>query len=316
MTHATTLRLGARGSLLSRMQSTATARLLEAAHPGPPPLRVDLVIVTTSGDVIQNRPLPEFGGKGLFTKELEQALLRNDVDFAVHSFKDVPVTMPLVDTADLVIAAVPPREDPRDLLASRVAKNLLDLPKGAKVGTGSLRRGSQLLALRPDLQVLPIRGNVDTRLRKLSEGQYDAVILATAGIKRANLFDASFMTPIDTAQMLPAAGQAALALQCRRDDAATRHFLAALNDGPSALAASLERDVVRLLNGDCHSPIAALATVTADAVRLQAAVAAKGGHPPVLHADLTLPRSQSSELPQKVVNDLVRQGAAKLLAGE
>src|SRR4051794_12288958 len=140
------------------------AHALESAHPG---LHVELVIISTSGDAIQDRPLHEFGGKGLFTKEIELALLRKEVDFAVHSFKDVPVTMPLVDTADLVIAAVPPREDPRDLLASTIAKTIRDLPQKARVGTGSLRRQAQLLALRPDLQILPIRGNVDTRLRKL-----------------------------------------------------------------------------------------------------------------------------------------------------
>lgn len=310
-----TLKLGARGSLLSRMQSTLIARALEAAHPGPPPLSVELTIITTSGDTIQHRPLHEFGGKGLFTKELEQALLNREVDFAVHSLKDVPVTMPLVDTSDLTIPSIPQREDPRDLLASHLAKNLLDLPKNAKVGTGSLRRGAQLLALRPDLQILPIRGNVDTRLRKLAEGQYDAVILATAGIRRANLFDDSFMTPIPTDQMLPAAGQAALALQCRRADAHIIKLLHALNHAPTNIATDLEREVVRLLNGDCHSPIAALATVTPTETRLQAAVAAKGGHPPLLRAALTLPTPQASLLPQRIVDLLNEQGATQLLHG-
>jgi hydroxymethylbilane synthase len=292
------------------MQSTMIARALEAQHPG---LTVELTIITTSGDVIQSRPLHEFGGKGLFTKELEQALLRNEVDFAVHSLKDVPVTMPLVDTAGLVIPTIPQREDARDLLASHIAKNILDLPQGAKVGTGSLRRSAQLLALRPDLQILPIRGNVDTRLRKLAEKQYDAMILATAGIKRANLFDESFMTPISVEQMLPAAGQAALALQCRRADAPVVKLLHALNHTETNMATDLEREVVRLLNGDCHSPIAALATVTPAETRLQAAVAAKGGRPPVVRADLTLPTSHASLLPAKVVQRLNEQGATQLL---
>ena len=306
------LRLGARGSLLSRMQSQWIADAMEKAHPH---LKVELILIRTTGDQITDRPLHDAGGKGLFTKEIELALLKGEIDFAVHSYKDVPVTMPLVDIADLIIVASPLREDPRDLFASHKAKDILDLPKNAKVGTGSLRRQAQLLALRPDLQILPIRGNVDTRLRKLAEGQYDAVILATAGIKRANLFDPTFMTPIDTIQLLPSAGQGALALQCRKDNELVRKLLYTLNDQPTNMCANLEREVVRLLNGDCHSPIAALATINphTNAVRLQAAVAAKDGHPPVIRADLTLPHQQAAALPEKVVEALNQQGANKIL---
>src|SRR5687768_14549647 len=166
------LRLGTRGSLLARTQSQLVADDLMLRHPG---LRVELVIVRTSGDRITDRPLHEFGGKGLFTKELEQALLAGEVDFAVHSFKDVPVTMPLVDTSGLTIAAVPAREDPRDVLVSRKAKRLADLPPGARVGTGSLRRACQIVHARPDVVIEPVRGNIDTRLRKLTEGHYDAI---------------------------------------------------------------------------------------------------------------------------------------------
>lgn len=230
------LRLGARGSLLSREQSKMVARQLEAAHPG---LRVELVIISTSGDRIQDRPLHEFGGKGLFTKELELALLRGEIDFAVHSYKDVPVTMPLVDTAQLMIAAVPAREDPRDVLASPRAKSLADLPTGAKVGTSSLRRQAQVLATRPDLTVQPIRGNVDTRLRKLASGEYDAAILAYAGVKRAGLFDAATMTILTCSEMVPAAGQGALALQCRAGDDRVRSLLAAIDDAHTAPRASI-----------------------------------------------------------------------------
>ena len=165
---------------------------LESVHPG---LAVELVIVRTTGDAIADRPLHELGGKGLFTKELEQQLLSKTIDFAVHSFKDVPVTMPLVDQSNLVIAATPKREDPRDLFVSESASGITGLPIGAKIGTGSLRRRSQLLAIRPDLQVEAIRGNVDTRLKKLRAGEYQAVVLALAGVKRAALFDASLMFP-------------------------------------------------------------------------------------------------------------------------
>src|SRR5687768_18563534 len=167
-----TLRLGTRGSLLARTQSMLVADALERAHLG---LKIEMHIVKTTGDQITDRPLHEAGGKGLFTKELEQALLAGEIDFAVHSYKDVPVTMPLVDQADLVIAAVPTREDPRDVLVSRKAKRLADLPPGARVGTGSLRRACQIVHARPDVVIEPVRGNIDTRLRKLTEGHYDAI---------------------------------------------------------------------------------------------------------------------------------------------
>jgi hydroxymethylbilane synthase len=306
----TTLKLGARGSLLSRAQSTMIARALEQRFPG---LTVELTIVSTSGDVIQDRPLHEFGGKGLFTKELEQALIRGDVDFAVHSYKDVPVTMPLVVVSTLIIAATPPREDPRDLLASLAAKSIADLPQNARVGTGSLRRQAQLLAARPDLQVLPIRGNVDTRIRKLRSGEYDAVILATAGAKRSGLFDPSCMTPIDPAVMLPAAAQGVLALQCRKNDTRMIELLSALNDADTSLAVRAERQVVQLLNGDCHSPIAALATITANTLTLRTSVAAKGGHPPVLAATATADKSNPESAATTAVAHLDTQGVRAIL---
>jgi hydroxymethylbilane synthase len=308
-----TLRLGARGSLLSRLQSGLVAQALEARHPG---LKVELTIVATSGDVIQDRPLHEFGGKGLFTKELEQALLRGEVDFAVHSFKDVPVTMPLVDVSELTMAAVPAREDPRDTLVSPHARTVVDLPKNARVGTSSLRRQAQVLALRSDLRVLPIRGNIDTRIRKLKAGEFDAVILAMAGLRRAGLFDPGLMNPISTGEISPAAGQGALALQCRAGDGRVRDLLEPLNDPNTALAVELEREVVRLLNGDCHSPIAALATFTEREGTLEAVVAARDGRPPLLRACATGPIEDAWRRPNRVVHDLQIQGAAALLGTE
>jgi hydroxymethylbilane synthase len=307
------LRLGTRGSLLARTQSMLVAHQLEREHPG---LRVELRIFKTSGDQIADRPLHEFGGKGLFTKELEQALLAGDVDFAVHSFKDVPVTMPLVDQTDLAIAAVPTREDPRDVLVSRKAKRLADLPPGACVGTGSLRRACQIVHARPDVVIEPVRGNIDTRLRKLTEGHYDAIVLALAGVKRTELFDPALMQPIDPDHLLPAPGQGALALQCRRSDARTVKLLSALNDEPSAACVAAERKLVRALEGDCHSPIAAMATIKAGVLTLRAAIGARNGKPPVIRAAGQANRNDSESAVAEVFQSLLAQGAAALLAGD
>jgi hydroxymethylbilane synthase len=310
-TPAQTLRLGARGSLLSRMQSQWVADALEKAHPD---LRVELVLIKTTGDQITDRPLHDAGGKGLFTKEIELALLKNEIDFAVHSYKDVPVTMPLVDQSDLIMAATPPREDPRDVLISPHAKSIHDLPPGAKVGTGSLRRRCQLLAARPDLRVELIRGNVDTRIRKLREGQYDAILLAYAGLRRSAQFDGQDMTPLFPDDLLPAAGQGALALQCRRDDPRTNGLLSVLHDANTATCVNLERALVQSLNGDCNSPIAALATLDANNhLTLRAAVGKAGGTPPVLHATAAGAATDPSSLLHTVVTDLERQGVRDLL---
>lgn len=306
------LRLGTRGSMLARTQSGWVARELEARNPG---LHVELITVQTSGDRITDKPLHAFGGKGLFTKELEQALLAGDVDFAVHSYKDVPVTMPLVDTAELMIAVVPAREDPRDAWVSTQFRAVDQLPQGAKVGTGSLRRRSQLLARRPDLVIEPIRGNIDTRLRKLRDGEYTAIILAMAGLKRSGLFDASTMSAIPPEIMLPAAGQGALALQCRRDNGKVKQILATMHDGATAACVDAERAIVLGLNGDCHSPIAALATLDGEQMRLQVAVGARDGNPPLLNADEVASADQAGDLVKKVLAQLDRQGVQQLLHG-
>jgi hydroxymethylbilane synthase len=297
--------------MLAQAQSRIVAAHLEKLHPG---VKVELVIVTTSGDVIADRPLHEFGGKGLFTKELEQALLAAKVDFAVHSFKDVPVTMPLVDQSNLVIASVPKREDPRDLLVCEKATSLAELPSGARIGTGSLRRRSQILAARPDLTVEPIRGNIDTRVRKLQSGAYDAVILAAAGTRRAGIFDSHLMHPLDFADLLPSPGQGALALQCRGDDTETRQLLGAMSDPVTQTCVTAERELVRLLNGDCHSPIAALA-VADDSGKLTflARVGARDGNPPVISA--TGSGTSPIDLANQVFQQLLAQGAPALLHG-
>lgn len=275
------LRLGTRGSLLARSQSQLVANMLAQKHAG---LSVELVVISTSGDQIADRPLHEVGGKGLFVKELEQALLAGQIDLAVHSFKDVPVTMPLVEQADLVIAAVPAREDPRDVLVSLDARSIEQLKKGARVGTGSLRRRCQLLDRRLDLEIVPIRGNIDTRIRKLREGQFDAVILAAAGVTRGGLFDPAIMTAIEIETSVPAAGQGALAIQCRASDERTRGLIESLNDANTFDCVAAERAFVQLLRGDCLSPIGALAAIEGDEITLKAAVGARAGEPPVLRA--------------------------------
>ena len=306
------LRLGTRGSLLARTQSMLVADALERAHAG---LKVEMCIVKTSGDQVVDRPLHEIGGKGLFTKELEQGLLAGEIDFAVHSFKDVPVTMPLVDQTDLIIAAVPKREDPRDVLASRKGRALQDLPPGARIGTGSLRRRCQILAQRPDMHVEPIRGNIDTRLKKMHDGHYDAVVLALAGLRRTRLFEDSFMAALDPETLLPAPGQGALALQCRRDERETRLLLSSLNDEPTAACVGAERELVRALEGDCHSPIAALATLESGELTLHAAVGGRGGELPVILAIGVAPYDDLQRAVADVFQSLLGQGAQALLAG-
>jgi hydroxymethylbilane synthase len=309
-----TLRLGTRGSLLARMQSGLVRDALTRAHAG---LRVELVVIQSAGDVIQDRPLHELGGKGLFVKELEAAVLDGSVDLAVHSFKDVPVTMPLVEQAGLVVAATPKREDPRDVLVmppGRHAARLAELAAGALVGTGSLRRTSQILHRRPDLVCKPMRGNVDTRLKKLAAGACGALVLALAGLRRCGLYDAAAMTPLDVEELLPAPGQGALALQCRRDDPRTRQLLAALDDADTSLCVQAERAVVQKLRGDCHSPIAALAVLAEDgSLHLRCAVGGRDGRPPVIFAQSTSSGPRWMQAVQDVYNSLSHQDVHTLL---
>lgn len=281
----TTLRLGTRGSRLARTQSLWVAEQLMQKNQN---LEIELVICTTTGDKVQNKPLYDFGGKGCFTKELEEWILDGRIDFAVHSFKDVPVTMPLTDVSQLCIAAIPKREDPRDVIAAKTRTTLEELPYGAKVGTGSLRRKCQLLAIRPDLDVRMIRGNIDTRLEKLNRGEFDAIVLALAGVRRCGLYDRERMCSIPVSQMLPAAAQGALALQCRDNDDRAKHILASLHDPVTALCVDIEREIIEFLNGDCHSPIAALVKADAETLDVRAVVGSHGGSLPIVSAECTV----------------------------
>lgn len=265
------LKLGTRGSPLALFQANLVARLLREAHPD---LLVDIRTVKTSGDRIQDRPLADVGGKGLFTKEIERGLLDGDLDIAVHSMKDMETFLP--DGLDIV--AVLPREDPRDAFLSRDGASLDDLPAGARIGTASVRRQAQILHRRPDLTVVPFRGNVETRLRKLGEGEADATLLAYAGLKRLEREDV-ITGVFDTDVMLPAAAQGAIGVEARADDTAVLDLLAALDDSTTSLCIAAERAVLAALDGSCRTPIGAFATLDAgsDTVSLQGLVARPDG---------------------------------------
>ncbi len=257
------LRIGSRGSPLALAQARAVRDRLAAAHELDAG-RLSIEVIRTTGDMIQDRPLAQVGGKGLFTKEIEEALLAGRIDLAVHSAKDVPTVLP----PGLVLSAYLPREDPRDVLISAKAKTLRDLPKGAVIGTASLRRQALVKRLRPDLQVVSLRGNVETRLRKLEEGKADATILALAGLKRLGLAGAAAAV-LETDEFLPAVGQGAIVIETREDDAKTRDLLAAIDDADTATALAAERAFLGVLDGSCRTPIAGYAKVAGGRVEFR-----------------------------------------------
>ena len=249
------LRLGTRGSPLALVQAREVRARLAAAHAElEPEAAVEIVVIKTTGDAVQDRTLAEIGGKGLFTKEIEDALLDGRIDAAVHSMKDMATWLP----EGLAIGAVLAREDPRDALFSSHGDSLAALPKGAVLGTASLRRQAQVLLARPDVKVVPLRGNVQTRLRKLAEGEVDATLLAVGGLKRLGMAE-RITAVLEPEVMLPAVAQGAIGVETRADDAATRGFLEALNDRTSALRVAAERACLEVLDGSCRTPIAALA---------------------------------------------------------
>jgi hydroxymethylbilane synthase len=265
------LLIGTRGSPLALWQARHVwSRLLEANGLGEG--EAGLSVITTSGDRIKDKPLREFGGKGLFTKEIDEALLRGDVDLAVHSMKDLPTELP----ENICIAAVLPRADMRDAFIGREAPSLGELPPGAVIGTSSLRRAAQVLRLRPDLRVVDFRGNVETRLKKLAEGQADATLLALAGLERLGL--AAHATSIlSTDEMLPAVAQGAIGVTCRADDTRTRHLLEKLNDAASATAIACERAFLSRLDGSCKTPIAGLAEIEDGMLRFRGLIISPDG---------------------------------------
>ena len=247
-----------------------------------PALAVELVVLKTRGDKILDRALSEVGGKGLFVKEIEEALLDGRAEVAVHSMKDLPAEIP----EGLMLGAVPAREDARDALVvapAVAARDVAALPRGARVGTSSLRRVCQLKARRPDLEFVPLRGNVDTRLRKVDAGELDAIVLACAGLKRLG-HGARITAALSTAESLPAIGQGALAIECRADDAETLARLARLDDRTTAHAVAAERAFLRRLSGDCKTPLAAHAVVDGARLRIEGLVGAPDGSKLLRHA--------------------------------
>jgi hydroxymethylbilane synthase len=297
------IRIATRRSPLATWQANHVAGLLRAREPG---LEVRLHELVTKGDKILDVALARVGGKGLFVKEIEDALLARDAEIAVHSMKDLPAVL-----ADgLQLAAVPEREDPRDALCSPRWKTLAALPKGARVGTSSLRRGAQLKALRPDLRIEMVRGNVETRLRKASEG-LDAVVLAYAGLRRLGL--AEHATHVFAPEeMLPAVAQGALALEARADDAATLARLAPLDHADTRVRVEAERGLLRRLEGGCQVPIAAHATVSDGAVTLRALVASLDGERAV-RGERSGPRADARRLGESLAEELLSKGAAEIL---
>jgi hydroxymethylbilane synthase len=263
------IKIGSRGSPLALWQSNWIKDQLESRNPDIP---VEIVIIKTSGDKIQDVPLAKIGGKGLFVKELEEALLRKDVDFAVHSMKDMPIKFPFA----LCIASVTKRENPFDALISRNNIKLNDLPKGAKIGTGSLRRASQLLHYRPDLNLIPLRGNVETRIKKLETEGLDAIILATAGLIRLGWGD-KISEIISPEILLPAMGQGAVGIEARKHDVDNQILLADMDDENTHLALDAERAVVTQLEGGCNVPIGAFATIEGNEMTLRGLVASLDG---------------------------------------
>jgi hydroxymethylbilane synthase len=265
------LRIGTRGSPLALVQARAVRAQLAAAL-GAQEEAIELVVIRTSGDRIQDRPLTEFGGKGLFTKEIEEALLGRRVDLAVHSSKD----MPTISQPGLALAACLEREDPRDVFISHKAKSLGELPQGAVLGTASLRRQAVAKRLRPDLNVVPLRGNVETRLRKLEAGEADATLLALAGLKRLGL-EAHATAIMSIEEFLPAVGQGAIGIEARDDDSRTREALVRINHAPTFTALACERAFLAELDGSCKTPIAGHATLSEDALQFRGLIARPDG---------------------------------------
>lgn len=273
MLNPSAIRLGTRGSPLALAQAEEAHNRLITAHPHlAEPGLVEIVPITTSGDKDQSRRLSEIGGKGLFTKEIEQALADRRIDVAVHSMKDVETWI----GDSFTIAAILPREDPRDVFLSRDAASLADLAAGSVVGTASLRRQAQILHRRPDLKVRLFRGNVQTRLRKLEAGEADATLLALAGLRRMGLEHLA-RAVLEPSEMLPAVAQGAIGLECRSDDTSLLELLRAVNDEPSAITVAAERAMLAALDGSCRTPIGGLATLETGRLRLRALLARPDG---------------------------------------
>lgn len=303
-----TITIGTRGSKLALWQTNWVKDELERLHPG---LRVNIEIISTKGDRVLDVSLPKLGeqGKGLFTKELEEAIHERRVDLAVHSLKDLPTELP----AGLHVGAISAREDVRDALVAREGiAGFSDLPHNALVGTSSLRRQAQIRAVRPDLRLEPIRGNVDTRLRKLDEGEFDAIVLAAAGLHRLG-FAGRITEHLSMELVLPAVGQGALAIETRSDDAAINEIVGKLNHEPTRLACQAERAFLKGLGGGCLVPIAAHAKTAETTLTLAGLVASTDGSE-IVRGNVAGPSPEAERLGQRLAEELIAQGADRILA--
>ena len=299
-----TLRIATRKSPLALWQAEYVRDRLLAAHPG---LRVELLKMSTQGDKILDSPLAKIGGKGLFVKELEDGLLSGRADIAVHSMKDVPVELP----AGLHLPVICEREDPRDAYVSNTFSTFNALPQGARVGTSSLRRQCQIMLRRPDIQILTLRGNVNTRLAKLDAGEFDAVILAAAGLKRLG-FEQRITAYLDTEVSLPAIGQGAVGIECRSDDAEINKLIAVLDDRDTHTRVSAERAMNHRLEGGCQVPIGGHAVLDGDTLHLRGLVGAPDGSR-VIRGEISGPRTDAEKLGVALADELLGKGAAAIL---
>lgn len=297
------IRIGTRGSALAMTQAGWVRKKLEEKYPAG---RVEMVIIKTSGDRFLDTPVQSVGGKGIFVKEIEEALLRKEIDLAVHSMKDLPTEIP----AGLTLAAIPEREDPRDALVSVEQRPLKDLPSGARIGTGSLRRRAQILHYRPDLSVLPIRGNIDTRLKKLDRGEVDALLMALAALKRMGWEDkaSEYLSP---EICLSAVAQGALGLESRDEDW-VKEQVAFLHHLPTALEVAAERAFLGRLGGGCHAPVGARAWMVGEKIRLLGMVADVDGRQ-LLREEISGSVEEAEELGDRLADRLLRKGANEIL---
>ena len=296
--------IGSRGSQLALWQANWVKSELERLHSNAD---IDIRIIATSGDNIQDVPLAKIGGKGLFVKEIEEALLANEIDLAVHSMKDVPMELP----TELGISVITKRENPLDALISKNGETLADLPQGATIGTSSLRRSSQLLKYRDDFKIHPLRGNVDTRLRKVEEGKYDAILLASAGLNRlgwANRITEEISHDI----LLPAMGQGALGIETRLDDTMIYDFISTLNHEQTHYAVSAERSLVGRLDGGCQVPIGAYARVEKGLITLKGLVASLDGEI-IYKLENVGPVDDAINIGQELGAQLLKMGANEIL---